>query len=1179
MSPKPKQLSNPFSTGGGGGNFETRVQAGFVVLMLTGGFPPCLAIPIEKIKLQGKYAGYSTDDLIIFLKTRDGEKGRKLLGQIKHSVKFTERNTIFGEVLQAAWSDFKNPKIFTEGSDAIALMSGPLSATDLNDVQKILELARYSEDATDFLRQTNLVKFSSDSQRRKLKAFRIQLKNANGGKDVLDDELWRFMRSFHLLVYDLDSKAGVSLSFLQSLICQYSQENAQALWAQIVNEVQSANQNAGTITVDSLPEELQSSFQRRIVETIPAGYSRMSTFPVTVDWSQFQFASELAVSNLLGSWDEKSVGDQAVAGKLANAGFADWIHKIREILHQPESPVTLTNGRWAVSRRLEMWKILGPRLFNDHLDLFKQCVVDVLRERDPQFVLPPEERYAASIHGKVLTHSHTLRKGLAESLALLGSHPKALTNCSLEKPESIAVLAVREVFHDADWILWASVNDLLPLLAEAAPREFLDAVEAALQQTPSPFDELFSQEGSGITGRNYMTGLLWALEDLAWDEQYLGQGAVILGGLATRDPGGNWANRPANSLTTIFLPWLPQTTASVEKRKAAISALRMEVPEIAWKTLLGLLPNQHQISSGSHKPVWRGTIPEDWSKEVTPQEYWDQISYYADMAIQIAGTNILKLTDLIDNLENLPQPVFDKLLAQLESADLTAKHEKERLPLWTKLIAIVSKHKKFSDAKWAFRSDLVEKIDRVAEILAPKNPMNLYQPLFTDRESDLYGEKGNWEEQQKKLEERRQNAIRDIVASQGLESVIEFAESVESSSHVGFSLGFVAQEKADSVILPKLLKTENGNLAQFSSSFVWGRFHSRGWAWVDQIDKSGWSPLQKGQFLAYLPFTDETWKRSEQQLCGAESEYWKNASVNPYQPGIINLDFAIDKLIEHGRPRATIICLNKILHDKKPLNQSRTVKALLAAASSAEPARTMDVYHTVEIIKALQEDPNTNSDDLFRVEWAYLPLLERHRDASPKLLEQRLASDPNFYSEVVRLIYRSKNESKSDKEPTEQQRAIATNAYRLLREWRVPPGMQPDGSFSGDQFNKWLDSIKATCSKSGHLEVALSHVGNVLIHCPPDPSGLWIHHAAAAALNAKEADKMRNGFHLGIVNSRGVHWVDPTGKPEKELAAKYRQQASDVENLGYQRLAVTLRGLADSYDRDAERIIAEHNRT
>ena len=74
-----KQISNPFSTGGGGVNFEVQVQASFVALMLAEGFAPCLPCqPIQKIKLQGRFAGFDTDDLILF--TGDGPEARKLLG-------------------------------------------------------------------------------------------------------------------------------------------------------------------------------------------------------------------------------------------------------------------------------------------------------------------------------------------------------------------------------------------------------------------------------------------------------------------------------------------------------------------------------------------------------------------------------------------------------------------------------------------------------------------------------------------------------------------------------------------------------------------------------------------------------------------------------------------------------------------------------------------------------------------------------------------------------------------------------------------------------------------------------------------------------------------------------------------------------------------------------------------
>lgn len=1177
MNNSEKQISNPFSTGGGGGHFEAHVQASFVALMLTDGYAPCLPCwPITKIKLQGKFAGYDTDDLIIFAEKTDGDQKCKMLGQIKHSISITENDSTFGEVIQAAWNDFNNADIFTIEQDTFALITGPLSATDTNDVRTLLEWSRHSENATEFFNKVEQANFSSEQKRRKLAAFRTQLNKANQGNDVPDEKTFSFLKHFHLLGYDLDIKAGVTLSLLHSLIGQYSHENVTMLWTQLVDEVQSANKTAGTITQETLPEDLQIAFKQRVYEVIPDEFVAVQQPSPSPEWNQHTYASDLAFANLLGSWNEINNADQAVANQLLNEEYFSWILKIRELLHIRKSPVTLKNGIWYINKRKELWQALSPRLFDNNLDELKQCSVIVLSERDPRFDLPPEERFAASIHGKVLTYSVNLRKGLAESLALLGSQAAELINCSQNKPETIAFLSVREILENADWVLWGSLNNHLSVLAEAAPDEFLGAVEKALQQSPCPFDELFSQEGTGIKGSNYLTGLLWALETLAWDENYLVRICVILGELASHDPGGNWVNRPSNSFTTILLPWLPQTLAPISKRKVALQTLVREVPAVAWKFLLSLLPNQHQISYGTHKPSWRNTIPDDWEKGVTQGEYWEQISFYAEQAVEMASHDMEKLIELVGHLDNLPKPSFDKMLEHLSSGAIYNKSEDERLALWTRLTGFVLKHRRFSDAKWALNPDIVTEIENVSQALAPKNPLNLHRRLFSGRDSDLYEEKGNWKKQRQQLEERRQEAIKDILAHSGMDAVIQFAEAVESPSQVGHSLGVIGGVEIDATMLPAFLEIENKKLVQFASGYVWSRQYSHGWAWVDRMDKSGWSATQIGQFLCYMPFTEETWIRATEWLGESEREYWSRAFVDPYQTRS-DIGAAIDKLLEYKRPHAAIDCLNKILHDKQPLDKSRCVKALLAAISSTEPAYSMDSYHIIEIIKALQKEPDTDPDDLFQVEWGYLPLLDSHSGASPKLLENRLASYPAFFCEVIRLLYRSKKEEKSEKEPSEQDESIATNAWELLCKWRIPPGMQPDGVFSHKEFTHWLEHTKEACAESGHLDIALTHVGQVLFYCPPDPQGLWIDQAAADALNGKDAEEMRSGFRSKVINSRGFHSVDPTGKPERELAEQFRRKADEVENKGYQRFAVTLRNLSEFYNRDADRIVAEHN--
>ena len=1172
---KRKNLSNPFSTGGGGAHFEAHVQASFVVLMLTGGFAPCLPCwPITEIKLQGKIDGFDTDDLIVFIENPDNKERRKLLGQVKHSIAVTQSSALFGEVMQAAWNDFTDPEHFSKGKDVIALITGPLSATDAHNVQWLLDQARHTKNVDEFFRNVHQANFSPPKGKEKLQVIQHHLKKANDDNEVSREELYNFLNHFHLLSYDLGNEFGVILSLLHSHISQFQQQHPKLTWSSVVDIVHAWGQNAGTITRDKLPEDLLEAFKQKFVTKMPE-YLKASQDRFKTDWAQHPEATYLALAILVGSWNEKSKSDIETITQLLGIGYDAWLQKAREILHRADSPLSLKNGIWKVVNRTELWNLLGSRILDQNLDTFKFLAVSILKEPDPAFELLAEERYAASIHGKVLEHSRNLRKGIAEGLAILSSQPDACSNCSQEKAEATSILVIRELFTTADWVIWGSLNSLLPTLAEAAPNEFLDAVEKALRLSPCPFDELFAQEGNGITGENYLTGLLWALEGLAWEEQYLVRVCVTLGELASHDPGGQWANRPANSLTTILLPWLPQTLASFDKRKVAVQTLLNESPDIAWNLIIQLLHGQHQTSFESHKPNWRNSIPDDWEKGVTDQEYWPQVSFYSELAVKAAGYDTARLSELIDHFNSLPNPAFDQLIEVLVSRTILELPENQRFLLWEHLTKFTNKHRRFADAKWAFPDELIARVENVAQQLAPTNPFNLYQHLFTDHDFDLYEENDDWKEQRKRLDSRREAAIIEIFQQNGVKGLIQFAESVASPGKVGHALGVIEDEVVEQALLPHFLDAKDNKLKDFVSGFIWRRHHINGWVWCDNLDKSAWTSEQISYFLVYLPFTKEAWNRASEWLEGNQEEYWSRTSANAFQADD-DLAIAIEKLIEHGRPHAAINCLDRMRHAKQPIDVDQCVRALLAALSSGEPTSAMDKYQIVELIKFLQSEPSVNQENLFKIEWAYLPLLDRHLEAAPKLLESRLASDPEFFCELIRLIYRSKKEDQPSKEPSEKIRTIATNAWRLLYEWKTTPGTLEDETFSAEHFSEWIQRVKTLCVESGHLEAALNEIGKVLIHAPSDPDGLWIHRAVATILNDRDADDIRSGFNMGTYNSRGAHWVDPTGKLEKELAEQFRRKAEDVENAGFQRFAVTLRDLAESYEREAKRIIEEY---
>lgn len=891
----------------------------------------------------------------------------------------------------------------------------------------------------------------------------------------------------------------------------------------------------------------------------------LSELPPYATWES---ARALSQAGLLGRWKGDNLADKAIVENLIKTPYREWIQTVHSETLRSDTPVTQQNENWKIISRGEAWAALGPRLCDEDLSLFQNSVLTVLGEHDPKFELPKEERFAASIHGKVLKHSESLRTGMAETLALLGSRSKALSSCSQGKPELVATLTVRALLKDTDWVTWASLGSYLPMLAEAAPNEFLDAVaNALLNPTKSPFNGLFAQEGSGgVLGWNYTSSLLWALETLAWHSDYLVRVTTLLGELAAIDPGGTWANRPSNSLIHIFLPWHPQTCANIQKRKEAIELLLREQPDIGWKLLIALLPQVHSTTSGCRKPAWRNFISPGWSEKATEAEYWDQVSGYAALAVRMAATDISKLAELIDHLPNLPSPAYAKVLEHLSTDMVLGLPQSDRLPLWEALADLTAKHRKFADAKWAMPIQSIEKIEEVAVKLSPKLASMIHRRLFSDRDFDLFEEKGSYEEQEQTLNLKRQDAIRDIIKEEQIAGVLDFVNKVASPWKVGCALGCIELD-LNAALLPSNLEKEDSAFRSFIGGFVWARFWKESWSWVDDMLTKNWTIQNKGVFLTLLPFNHETWQRAEKHLDNNAEAYWKKVNVIPWRVKE-HLVEAIEKLLYHKRPKSALRCLNSLIHDKIDLAPELAVRALKDNLNNVEDKGAHDRDDILEVIKWLQSNPKTNTDELFKIEWSYLPFLDNEFGGAPKTLEYRLVSDPSFFCEVIGIVYKS--DKKQKEELTEKRRNIAKNAYRLLNAWKTVPGTPSKGSFDGKAFTQWVKEVKELVTISGHFDVAMSQIGQVLPYSIPDPDGLWIHHSVAKILDNKDADRMRSGFTMELFNMRSVFGFS-AGKEERAIAARNREKAETLEHHGYNRFATAMRKFADQYDRDADR--------
>ena len=101
------------------------------------------------------------------------------------------------------------------------------------------------------------------------------------------------------------------------------------------------------------------------------------------------------------------------------------------------------------------------------------------------------------------------------------------------------------------------------------------------------------------------TGLLWALEALAWNPNWLFRVVILLAKLAEIKISDNWANKPESSLASIFRCWMPQTAAPLDIRIQALELLTRRHPKVGWRICLNQFDLRSTIGHYNAKPQWR----------------------------------------------------------------------------------------------------------------------------------------------------------------------------------------------------------------------------------------------------------------------------------------------------------------------------------------------------------------------------------------------------------------------------------------------------------------------------------------------------------------------------------------------------------------------------------------------
>lgn len=901
-------------------------------------------------------------------------------------------------------------------------------------------------------------------------------------------------------------------------------------------------------------------------------------------WLDLQQADSLATVCLLGTWNESKEADKRVVERVADQQYEAIEANLRLLAQADDAPVLRIGSVWKAKSPLELLDLFGGRITGNQLDRFFQVATELLSAADPQLELPESDRYASQIYGKVHPQSGLLFESLCDTLiklAVRGPDVPALLNLNIEG--RVARL-VSDLLEDSDGIRWLSLASYLPPLAEAAPSAFLRAVESSLNQPDAPVARLILETtDTGFGGRCWHSGLLWALETMAWTPKWYARVALVLARLTHIPYNSRWGNTPGRSLLGLFRVWLPQTAADFPARLKVLDKLTQHDPEAAFDLLDAITERGPQHASPAARPKWReddagagNGVP--WIEEremyLAAREHMHRMSVgIASRIIRLLGNTDIEDGDGISRVIDLMRPFAAEGASDECRGDLQAVL-RHRLH-W---------YRNYGKDSSAEVEALLAKLDTLYADLAPADPILRHKWLFAthwpelpicdERDSDI---------KRTSVEDARAIALHDITQGLGMAGIQRLIAESREPYTVGLA---VAKWEMDTDKWPEWIAQQGEGFQPASpvSQCIAGLLRSLPeqntqtilFRALEQGTLHNWDADRQARFLALAPAVKATWELAAATGTDIDIAYWRCVRLFGWMRDWgDDATYVLQRLLEVRRPRTALHCCRFDLEqtDARLLHELLT-RFLQGEESDGPQPESWDIQ---EALERLEQSGDIEKAALIQLEFLLFPALRYANESRAESLFEAITSDPAIFAELVSLGFKPEHSEPGDA-ISDDQRNAATNAWEILRACKRQPGTRPDGSIDPDVFNQFIDAAREHCRQTDRLHRGEYVLGEILAHAPPDEDGTWPFAPARRTLDRPDLEQMRRGFHISTRNKRGVTTRSPWdgGNQERDLACYYRSNAEKVQH-DQPRVAELLESLARSYEHDAVREDNEAN--
>jgi len=899
----------------------------------------------------------------------------------------------------------------------------------------------------------------------------------------------------------------------------------------------------------------------------------------TPQWaSDPDIARSLIPITFIGAWHAKSNADRDIVSTLADRPYQEIEEIVTRLLPLDDGPVWSAGQYRGVASKIDGLFAINKAVTEKDLTDFLEFAEYVLSEADPALDLPEDQRWAAGIYGKVRDHSAALRQGICETLVILSVHGNNLFRDRIGiDVEARVSLLIRRLLTPMTLQKLMSHNNDLPRYAEAAPDEFLRILEEDLGQPEPAILGLLKPAGSGIFGGGCpRSGLLWALECLAWKPQTFARVSLLLAQLSRTKIDDNWMNKPIASLGAIYRSWMPQTAAAPEERVKSLEMLTKRFPDVAWQICIDQFDPGSRMGDHSYRPHWRSDAS-GAGQVVTRKEVYEFARKALDLALAWPKHDENTLGDLVERLDGMADEDQAALWDMIDSwaAATVDDNVKATLRECIRRFAF-TRRGRMRGLKQATR-------DRAREAYAklePRDPVIRHAWLFANQwveesPDEMEDEDLDYSKREERIQRLRAEAMKEIWAERSFDGITALLSRSGAPHTVGWFAAACVPDSAAAVAFLKKCLSVGGELERKLDGCMQGflllvdaGIRSAVLAEAAEDASAG----RIARLFRCAPFGDETWRLLDGQDKEVRDQYWRDVVPTWNRHTDAERIELVDRLLDARRPRAAFHAVHMDWDKVEASQLKRLLQAVATVGAEPQDSFKLDAYHISEALESLDGRAGVSPDEMAQLEFMFLSALDRSEHGIPNL-ERQIAESPAAYVQALALAYKRSDSGQDPPEwcidDPEKRDAVISAIHRLLHQLTRIPGTDCDGKVNAEALQRWLTEVRRLCAQSARVDIGDHKIGELLSHAPADEDGVRPCIAVCEAMERIGSQRISEGFQIGIRNARGAHWRGEGGAQERGLADQYRSWAQR-RAFDYPYVSSVLEAIAASYDREAE---------